>query len=178
MGVTAAGLPRTVVARLWLGRLVLMGGLLLPLWPHWWAGPWPDRALAPSERAPRQEVPGGLEGDATDRSGATGTVASFRPRTMPTADQRADGLAAVIAGVDWRVVAAGAWLSGCGLLLARQAAGWWWLARVRRAASPVGGALLREFEAVRDDLGVGRRVVLLASGEVAGPALFAGRAPA
>ena len=42
MVVLAAARPRAVAARLWLGRLVLIGGLLLPLWPRWWAAPLPE----------------------------------------------------------------------------------------------------------------------------------------
>src|SRR5207247_389258 len=147
-----------IAARLWVARLVLIGGLLLPLWPSWWAAPWPQRSGASSVGVVRQEVAGGpanlAEGDAANLQAPAGTMVDPRPGTTPTAETRTNGLTAFIAVVDWRVLAAWAWLACCSLLLARQAAGWWWLTRVRRAASPIDGALLHELQAVRDELGI------------------------
>ncbi len=43
--------PRAVATRLWLARLVLIGGLLLPLTPQWWAVPVPRPAASNHELA-------------------------------------------------------------------------------------------------------------------------------
>lgn len=172
MAASAVGLPRTIAARLWLGRLVLMGGLFLPLGPRWWSAPWTSQSRTASGSIARQ-----LDNDTSIASSSELNLASttqsisqpLHTDLSPTATT-ATGLIAM----DWQVVATVVWCAGCGCFLARLAAGWWWLGRIRRSATPLQGPELLELQLVRAELGVGRRVELFSSANAAGPVLMVG----
>jgi hypothetical protein len=194
MIVFAAFPPRAVATRLWLARLVLVGGLALPLLPRWWAVPQsaeadpapPAPVIAPVESTSVKLEPSVTEDRERLRPPAARPPEPVAP-PLPVAPSPeapaavSEPVAAEPAGpavVPWPAIVAAMWLAGFGVLLVRLAVGRWWLARVRHAAGPIDGAYLREFEAARRELGIARPVVLLRSADVAGPALFGGRRPA
>lgn len=171
---SAMGISRTIAARLCLARLVLIAGLLLPFGPRWWAAPWSspkptEPAFVPRADAFERTLPSKMAEPPNVSSGAS---------ARPISDSRpvlATGVPAENPDpIDWRLVAAGIWFTGSGLLLVRLVAGYWWLARLRRSATPLCGSELSEFQTVRLELGVRRRVEFLSSGNVAGPILIAG----
>src|SRR5262245_28163076 len=75
--------PRAVAVRLWLARLVLIGGLLLPFSPHWWTIPrvQPTSAAAPITSAPATRS-GVQYFPPTTRSSATPVTTAEVPTTV------------------------------------------------------------------------------------------------
>ncbi|MDB5312894.1 MAG: Regulatory sensor-transducer, BlaR1/MecR1 family [Gemmataceae bacterium] len=181
MAILTTGRPRSVAGRLWLARLVLVGGLFLPLLPTWWTVPLPTvvRVEAVADRSSAEGSGRVPHLSSVQPPPEAQPAAPVPPVSDPVLRPGPDEPAlAPPSAITWPVVLAAAWLAGCGGSLFRLAAGRWWLARVRAAARPIDGGLLAEFTAVRAELGVRRPVVFLTSSAVAGPALFGGRRPA
>ncbi|OWK40442.1 carboxypeptidase regulatory-like domain-containing protein [Fimbriiglobus ruber] len=211
-GVLIAGLivlfavrpPRSVAVRLWLGRLVLAGGLAMPLFPHWWSIAWPRAERASVAAPPPPTLPAAGElpfperpaeqpppfvppfaARAVEGDGGIEPLPPGVPRPAPAVieapiaeSKNQEPRPAESFAVEWPVVLVCGWLVGCGYTFARLALGWWWLVRVRRRAEPVAGELLLEMQTIQNELGVRRPVVFLTSPAVAGPVLLGGRRPA
>ena len=136
--------PRAVATRLWLARLVLIGGLLLPLAPRWWTIPVPQPEMAdpgPTDQAlvtpPPDAVvappttpsvryappPGGWETQAVQPTVAT--PAFTLPETGPSVSEAPaiEPLSPIPVRVGWSLMIATVWFIGCVFCLGRLAVG-------------------------------------------------------
>ncbi len=184
--------PRRVATRFLLCRLVLLGGLLLPLTPRLWAVPLPHLSSRVSRVDTEEETP------------MPPPRPEDRERPMPSAPARtpvppgrpvaaplpvappvtvwqppapAEGSAPLRPG-QWLALLLGvAWAGGTLTFGGRLLLGWRWLARLRRAATPVGQHAGEIFRACCRASAVRRQADLAAHPAVAAPILLGGRRP-
>jgi beta-lactamase regulating signal transducer with metallopeptidase domain/protocatechuate 3,4-dioxygenase beta subunit len=190
IAVLGAGLavrpPRRVATRFLLWRLVLVGGLLLPLLPRCWG---PTLApVAPDTLAaePPRPAPAPLPAQAPLAATAD-PVATFpdppalladlpameldesTPQTAPAPPAKGRGLVSLVALL---------WLAGVVMLTGRLVLGWVLLARLRRSARPAGAAARAMLDRCRADLSVRRAADLVTHPAVRAPVLLWGLGPA
>ena len=175
--------PRRAATRLLLCRLVLVGGLILPLLPRCWGPtivslPAATPAVEQAQQAPvpltQQTAPPQsrqmasaapavavtAQADSLSNPAALNVAspaAELKQSTPETA--RAQGTV----GLTTLLVRAGmlVWLAGAMLLMGRLIFGWMCLARLRRSAQPVGAATLDLLRQCRAELSVRRATALL-----------------
>jgi beta-lactamase regulating signal transducer with metallopeptidase domain/HEAT repeat protein len=170
IGLLALGLavfrPRRAATRHLLCLCVLLAGLLLPAVPTWGPGVWAP-GCSPPEAAPMPPPAGKAEGPPpTFASPAAEAIAAedvAAPAGVPqTPEPWGVGRLVVLTLTTL-------WCCGALLLLARWAAGWAYLCRLRRSAAKVGDEPARLFTACREELGLRRRVALATHPAVASP---------
>jgi HEAT repeat protein/beta-lactamase regulating signal transducer with metallopeptidase domain len=167
IGLLAAGLrllrPRRAATRSLACWLVLLGGLLLPMLPHW--GP-PLTLPQTSEEAP---TPAGEALPLPEKMIAAPPV---EPVAVPTPTLRSGGTpVAQPLGAKRLVILSVALLWGAGvvLLLVRLVGGWLLLTRLRRTAVLLDGAAAELLAACRTQLGLRRPVALAVHAAVGSP---------
>jgi protocatechuate 3,4-dioxygenase beta subunit len=173
--------PRQVATRLQLCRLVLVGGLLLPLLPRWW-GPTQEPPQPPASLPSPVAVSagGGVRMPSVPAEvfpvPAPPPAEPFRPVTSFPVEETP---AAPLGPGRWLVLAAaGGWLAGFLVGVLRLTLAWAGLARLRRSAvlaSPAAHALLAD---CRAELAVQRAADLLTHPAAGAPVLLGGVRPA
>jgi beta-lactamase regulating signal transducer with metallopeptidase domain len=183
--------PRRVATRLSLCRLVLAGGLVLPLLPHTW-GPTLSPAPSSSPARPllepefvsaptysRQEAPGAETApQLVPVSSSSSSVSTTNLVRELQESSSARGTASLDTGE--RVVRAllALWLAGVLLLLGRLALGCLWLARLRRSARPAAAQALELLHRCRTEMSLRRELALLTHPDIQAPILIGGWQPA
>ncbi|HEY7314861.1 MAG TPA: M56 family metallopeptidase [Gemmataceae bacterium] len=179
--------PRRPATRLLLCRLVLLGGLLLPLLPRCW-GP----SLSHAEREETVATAGHTEMEHLPP--ATPTIRPRRegplveapppspeveqPSAEPIPEEAAAEPPAPVGRPRWIVPAlAGIWMGGVVLMMARLLAAWVCLTRFRRGTAPVDEPAQAFFRRCRTELGVRRRARLMSHPAVDAPVLLGGFRP-
>ncbi|HLJ95276.1 MAG TPA: carboxypeptidase regulatory-like domain-containing protein [Gemmataceae bacterium] len=180
--------PRRVATRLLLCRLVLAGGLVLPLLPHYW-GPIacsvPISSLAASS-PPRFADPMVVHSETplaptparvlpVAQGPVIFTVAPDREHNTPTSETTATPIGRGRAlGLAMELL----WFAGVVLLTGQLVLGWIRLSRLRRSASSVGPAALEMLERCREELVLHRQLDLRTHPAVHAPILVGGVRPA
>lgn len=192
--------PQSISARLLLGRLVLLAGLLLPLTPTWWRMPWPATGTTSTPAVPvAKSQPTSSEELSTPQTSASPRVfgAHKNPENqvnLPTVVEPPGKLSEELAPTTW---ADGpdhktdflGWIPGTYTLLMtgwlviacfgflRLGLGMYWLILRKREARPVSASIQQNWLAAREEIGCARDANLLASNQVRTPALLGGFHP-
>jgi beta-lactamase regulating signal transducer with metallopeptidase domain/protocatechuate 3,4-dioxygenase beta subunit len=177
---------RRPATRLLLCRLVLVGGLLLPLLPRW--GPaLPQTAPEPAPAAVPHGEAEPLPLDARPILPPSPPRAVEAPLPPPegegpsveqAAEPAPDEPPVALGPRRWLVLAlAAGWVAGVALMATRLQAAWLCLARLRRGAWPLGDEAGRLLRRCREELGVSRRARLLCHPAVDSPLLLGGLRP-
>ena len=181
--------PRSAATRHLACALALVGGLALPLAPSW-TTPWPRWSppartaepppprlapvFPPEEPPPPVEVVA-IEPDRPEIQPGPGPPPppASRPVRVVVPNRRPLNFGRWV-GRGVGVV----WLAGVGVVLARLAAGGWFLARLRREARPLSGPSRTTFEQARRSAAPGRRAVAAATHpSVGSPVALGGWSP-
>ncbi len=169
--------PRQVAVRFLLCRLVLLGGLLLPLLPHCW-GPCLDLRSTPvSVEASVGEVPA-----PSPENRNVALPPALLPSAQPPPERQPPAPTSValprLGLGQWLVLTlALSWAAVTLVLIGRLVLGSLWLARLRREATPAGPAALALLQHCREELGVTRRAGLVTHPAVTSPVLLGGWRP-
>lgn len=192
--------PQSISARLLLGRLVLLAGLLLPLTPTWWSLPWPAPDTTPKPALSAEASPT----TSSERLAPSPTNAPPKLVSAPKNPDHQTNLAPVAdpPTEQSEVVAPApltenpatkpdyfAWIPGKYTLLMagwlaiacfgflRLGLGFYWLSLRKREGQPVSATVQQNWLAAREEIGCGRDATLIASPEVRTPVLLGGFHP-
>ncbi len=173
----AARPPRQVAVRFLLCRLVLLGGLLLPLLPHCW-GPCLDLCSTP---LPVEASVGEVPVPSPENRNVT-LPPALPPSAQPPPAREPPAPGAVslprLGSGQWLVLTlALSWATVTLILAGRLVIGSLWLARLRREATPAGPAALALLQHCREELGATRRAGLATHPAVTSPVLLGGWRP-